>query len=829
MDVRARRTLQLCYMRRLALAVSVAAAVALLPFAPGDAPRVSAQSSLATVTVNGTGFGHGRGLSQWGAYGLAVDYGWNWEQILGHYYSNTQMGDVPTTERISVRLLGLDNAPSVAVVGHGPAGVSWNGFTYASFQAVRNPAGAFEVFASTGQLCNPVDIWLGTANAVTFTTATGEDPASSRAEAIGLCQPNGSIVHYRGSINVSNQPGAGTRVVNDVRVEDYLRGVVPKEVSASWGDAGGGRGMNALRAQAVAARSYGLQQNRYAYAKTCDSMSCQVYAGAATRPAPGGIVTSVEHPRTDRAIVETAGKVRRWLPGSNGTAGALVSTEFSASNGPRTAGFPFPAVDDPGDATSGNPNHRWTRVLDGPTLAERYGLGTLLSVTMVEGDTRYEGIWYNDVVLTGTAATRRIDAWTFRGQNGLPSPGFTIDGSTPARLVPPKRIEVDIVGRQVTGIDGVVTTIPAGVTAASINVTAVTPDGSGFITVWPCAVPRPTTSNLNYSSGAIDANGVIAPVDANGKACLYSHVGTDVVVDVAGWFGPNGAAGSGFTAITPERLVDSRVGVGVPVGRILPERPIEIQVTGAGVTTITGGSTTIPSGAVAAAINVTSVSSSGPGYITVWPCGVARPLVSTLSFASGAIRSNGAIAPLGAGGKLCLYSHMPTDVVVDIVGWFAAGSTPDSSTFVSPVPERWVDTRIGLGAPARPVVPAGPIQIPVAGRQMVVAGKLVNIPADVAAVSMNVTVVEPAVAGFATVWPCGTARPTTSSLNYPARSIVANNVVATVGGGSVCMYTHSDAHVVVDVTGWFTRSGVYRAVVPDRAVDTRYSIGPAPV
>ncbi|NNE10868.1 MAG: SpoIID/LytB domain-containing protein, partial [Ilumatobacter sp.] len=76
---------------------------------------------------------------------------------------------------------------------------------------------------------------------------------------------------------------SGNRVVNEVDVENYLRGVLPKEVPPSWGDSGGGSGMHALRAQSVAARSYGLSQSRYGYASTCDTSSCQVYGGAATR------------------------------------------------------------------------------------------------------------------------------------------------------------------------------------------------------------------------------------------------------------------------------------------------------------------------------------------------------------------------------------------------------------------------------------------------------------------------------------------------------------------------------------------------------------------
>jgi hypothetical protein len=1069
---------------RLVTALGLAVPVAL--GAPAS-PASAAPTDIVAVIVDGVGNGHGRGMSQWGAYGWAVDQGWNWVQILDHYYGGTSNGTVNSAQtRIKVRLLGLDNLNTVGLVSHGP-GVSWGGHTRASMYAVETSPGTFDVYGTGSIACpsaasltvpsgNPVigfksadsgavrqiqtflkafhdgaividgdfgnqtdailrswqiaqalpndGSWgtedaaranaqisasagsvswskLGSASGTLRFSTNTDESGSAPTAVLGVCSAAGGVTHYRGAIEVSSQSD-GNRVVNDVATENYLRGVVPKEISASWTQAGGGRGAEAVRAQAVAARSYGLQQSRYSYASTCDSQSCQVYGGAATRPVATGTATLVEDFRTDQAIAATAGIVRFRN-------GSIVSTEFSASNGPRTAGGAFPPVDDaPGDGTSSNPNHRWTRILDADALAAQYGLGTLTGATMVEAQStvnqQFDGIWFNDVVLTGTAGTRRIPAWDFRGSNGLPSPGFTVrvvtrdslgtnaaligdsvgesakdefttltDGTfaslridtlvsrfitkTPpspsgvqvaaglptnldlavvelgynpstnmaadidammttlnqrgtkqviwvnmadvrgtyaaanaalqeargrwpnlaiadwnaasaaagaerarwissdgvhltttgqaqfalwlrqvlvsavdTRLAPPKRIEIQVTGRSVTGPDGKVTTIPDGVSAASFNVTAVTPAGSGFVTVWPCSVPRPLASNLNYTLGSIDANGVIAPVDSSGKACLYSHVATDIVVDIAGWFGPGSTGGSGFQSITPRRLVDSRDGTGVPVGRIRPEAPIQIQVVGAAAQTITGSPTTVPANAVAAAINVTSVSSVGPGYITVWPCGVERPVVSTLNFSAGAIRANGAIAALGSGGTLCLYSHAPTDVVVDIVGWFTAGASPASSAFVSPIPARWVDTREGLGAPSGAVSPAQPIEIPVAGRQMNVGGQLLTIPADVEAVSLNVVSVDAPGPGFVTVWPCGAARPTTSNLNYPGRNIVANNVIATVGvGGSVCLYVHSATHVVVDVTGWFNRGDAYSAAVPDRAVDTRYAIGPGPV
>ena len=1067
--------------------MSAVLGVTLLSFAPTATPTASAApTDVVAVVVEGTGFGHGRGMSQWGAYGWAVDQGRSWQQILDHYYGGTSNSNVGTARQITVRLLALDGAGTVGLISHG-SGVRWNGFSRPSMQAVRNAAGTYDVYGSTSVSCSSTStlvvpdgplangargaevrqvqqfltvfgfdpggvdgdfgnlteasvrrfqvdrslaqdgVWrseeasaarsmisggsggtfslLGTTSSPRFTTAA----TANAADVLGLCQPNGSVTHYRGSIQVSNQAGS-TRVVNALATEDYLRGVVPKEISASWALAGGGRGANAVRAQAVAARSYGLQQSRYSYAATCDSMSCQVYAGAATRTIATGTAKLVEDFRTDQAIAATAGIVRVW-PG-----GDIVSTEFSASNGPRTAGGAFPPVDDtPGDGTERNPNHRWTRILDADTLAARYGLGTLTGATMVEAEStanrQFDGIWFNDIVLTGTGGARRIPAWDFRRAQGFPSPGFTVrivtrdtvsssvaligdsvgnsiagsstselrtlsdgtfrslgidvrdgrfvtksppspsgvqaaagvpmgtelavvqlgynpsndiaadidammaaltvrgvrqvawvnladirtsggasmygptnaaldaarsrwsnltvldwnaasagpersrwfsDGvhltttgqaqfavwlrqslvtmspSVAGRLGPPRRIEIPVVGRTVTAPDGTVSTIPANVTAVSLNVAAVDPMGSGFVSVWPCAAERPLASNLNYTRGSIVGNGVIAPVDADGSTCVYSHVATDAVIDIGGWFGPADATGSGFVAVTPKRLVDSRDGTGVPRGRVRPESPITLQIIGAGVQRIDGSSLTIPPSAVAAAINVTAVTPTGPGYVTVWPCGVDRPVVSTVNFSAGDIRANGAIAPLGADGTLCFYSHVATDLVVDVVGWFTAGTDARSSGFVSAVPQRWVDTREGIGA-ASLLRPVQPLQVPVTGREMSVDGELVAIPADAEAISMNITAVEPSAGGFATVWPCGTTRPLAANLNYPAGRTTANNVVASIGaGGSVCVYTHSDTEFVIDVTGWFNRSDTYAAVVPDRVVDTRFGVGPGP-
>ncbi len=372
-------------MRRalIVFAAVVGLGAAVLVRAP--APMAQAQtapSAIGSVVVEGTGNGHGRGMSQWGAYGWSVDRGWNWIQILDHYYGNTQMADTDTTGTIDVRLTALDNTATLAVVSY--VG-EINGLPAGSMAATEIAPNTFQVYSAATPTC-PTSGFAGwtpvgapVAGPVEFTTNANGPANANRmtpgapTSALGVCGAAGKVTHYRGSVRIED----GNRVMNRLFIEDYLRGVVPKEISASWADAGGGNGINAVMAQAVAARSYALQPGRWANG-ICDTQSCQVYFGAASRTSANAPATAVEDARSDNAIALTVGKVRIWSAGTEGTLGAIVSTEYSGSNGPRTAGWPFPVRDDAlGDGTALNRNHRWTRVLDGDALAARHGLGTL--------------------------------------------------------------------------------------------------------------------------------------------------------------------------------------------------------------------------------------------------------------------------------------------------------------------------------------------------------------------------------------------------------------------------------------------------------------------
>ena len=95
-----------------------------------------------------------------------------------------------------------------------------------------------------------------------------------------------------------------------------------------------------------------------------------------------------------------------------------------------------------------------------------------------------------------------------------------------------------------------------------------------------------------------------------------------------------------------------------------------------------------------------------------------------------------------------------------------------------------------------------------------------GVPVGDAAVVLNVTVTDPQAAGFVTVYPCGSALPMASNLNYVAGSTVPNAVMAKVGdGGQVCVFTQSATNLVVDVSGYFPVGSGYASLVPARLLD----------
>jgi SpoIID/LytB domain protein len=427
------------------LAATVAVATALVPFLP--LPARAAGVPIPGVVVDGRGYGHGIGMSSWGSYGAAVDLGWSWPQILAHYYGGTTVSTVTAADfgrmapgTMSVRLTALDGAQTAVVHGPGgastaadPAGRRWASLVARELPGQRN---VYRVYgradatcpATAANLDDPALGWTvvtpSVTGPVTFRTDVGDDPATPAAALLGVCEPAGTVRYYRGSVGAANGTEGENRTVNTVPLELYVQGVLAREVIPSWASAGGGRGAEALRAQAVASRSFGLSEGagsswttRYSYAKTCDTQSCQVYGGVGFSYGVGGAITVYEDARTNAATTDTAGVVLR-----TGT-GAVASAMFSASSGGRTAGGLYPAVDDPGDATGANSHHEWAVTLPAATVEKAYpAIGRLTGITVTARSGG--GAWggrATSLTISGTNGQTQVTGSVFRTAFGLKS------------------------------------------------------------------------------------------------------------------------------------------------------------------------------------------------------------------------------------------------------------------------------------------------------------------------------------------------------------------------------------------------------------------------
>jgi len=348
-------------------AALVAAALLLLTGLVALAPAATAQQAPTTMTFTGRGWGHGRGMSQWGAQGYATRAGWSYTRILDHYYGGTRLGTVgealgigvSNVEAVRVRLIAQDDKPTTVAIDTGTLKVTGNrGLSHGGLRAVRMTKQADGTLRlEQGQGCNgPWTSLNGGGNGhVTVARESGSD-------LLRLCRPDGVSVWYPGTLDAVVSSGI-QRTVNVAPMEQVLRGIVPRESPSSWN-------IEALKAQAVAARSYALAGDgrHLPYAESCDTILCQVYAGW-FQQTPGGTKTAMTAASTDQAIAATAYQIRIFSSGTN--AGRVARTEFSSSSGGYTAGGTFPAVPDEGDVIS--PRHTWRLTVDMSRVEEAHG------------------------------------------------------------------------------------------------------------------------------------------------------------------------------------------------------------------------------------------------------------------------------------------------------------------------------------------------------------------------------------------------------------------------------------------------------------------------
>jgi hypothetical protein len=334
----------------------------------------------------------------------------------------------------------------------------------------------------------------------------------------------------------------------------------------------------------------------------------------------------------------------------------------------------------------------------------------------------------------------------------------------------------------VTGVGGV----PAGATAAVINVTATDTTAASYLTVYPTGTSRPLASTLNWTAGKTVPNLTEIQLGAGGMLSVYNAFGSvDVVFDVNGYVSPTAAAcppDGLYNSLVPSRVLDTRTGT-----HVAANSSIDVQITGAG---------GVPaSGVEAVTLNLTETNATSASYITAYPTGSARPLASNVNFVAGQTVPNRVIVMLGTGGKITLYNAFGNvDLIADVNGWFTDSSGSNMATgsgdvFAGIPPNRILDTR-GGGA--------------IAGNTSMVL-TVTGVSATAHAAVLNVTVTNPTAASYLTLWPDGASRPLASDLNFVSGLTVANLVIVQLGGGGkVDIYNaFGSTDVVVDLVGWY--------------------------
>lgn len=352
-------------MRFRSLAAAVAAAVVSVPLwvpALGSPATAAERREVASVTFVGRGYGHGVGMSQYGARNRA-NAGQGWQRIVRFYYPHTKLGRVAGSIRV---LLTADTSADVVVVARSGLSVRslgakqrWTLPTRIGGKAVSR----WRITATGGgarsQISYRTDGWHA------WRKPKGAAEFAAGGAPVTLVTPTGRA-SYRGALRSAASDG-GRVTVNVLPLETYLRGVVAEEVPGEWPQA-------AVRAQSVAARSYAAYERAHTPASRaydiCDTTSCQVYAGVAG-----------EYPKADTAIRATARRLVTFQ-------GAPAFTQFSSSNGGWTAAGGFRYLAAKKDTFDhGDPADPWRVTFSAAEIARVWpGLGTLESVRVTERD-----------------------------------------------------------------------------------------------------------------------------------------------------------------------------------------------------------------------------------------------------------------------------------------------------------------------------------------------------------------------------------------------------------------------------------------------------------
>ena len=378
-----------------------------------------------SFSLSGRGFGHGRGMSQYGAYGAALS-GLTRDQILDFYYPNTTRSTALGNPTVRVKLTALGStsmqvvtAPNLVVSDGTRTGPLYarnsDGTLRTRWRVIPDGAGLTLQWLQSGTWRSTTS-WKAVTKPLSFSdTSLGK---------VRVVMPDGTQRDYRRVVR-SVRSGTALMTLSVVPMDYYLQSVVPSEMPPSWSAA-------ALQVQAVAARTYAAYEMAHQAAGSaydlCDSTACQVYKGLAGYTSSGTLVPH-ENASSTAAVTATSGLAVFY-------GGAPAFTQFGSSNGGQTVASSLAyqvSTADPYDNVPSGSSSRWTTTLSISSLERAYStVGTLraLRVDKRDGLNAWGGR-ISSVTIIGSAGSKTVTGDSFRATMGLRSTWWTVT-SAPA-------------------------------------------------------------------------------------------------------------------------------------------------------------------------------------------------------------------------------------------------------------------------------------------------------------------------------------------------------------------------------------------------------------
>ncbi len=336
------------------------------------------------------------------------------------------------------------------------------------------------------------------------------------------------------------------------------------------------------------------------------------------------------------------------------------------------------------------------------------------------------------------------------------------------------------------------------------------------------ALSEASTLSLTGATSGTGSGTVPFSVAANPGVNMIDTLIAAGVADLFIDYGATTTSGLGFFTLSPCRVADTR-GNGFE-GQF--GTPSLAQATTRNIP-VPNSFCNAPNTAQAYSMNMTAVVPGGGalGYLTSFPAGQSLPAVATLNAPNGGVVGNAAIVPAGVDQAISVYASAPTNLVVDINGYFGPPSGAGALAFYPVTPCRVADTRGNgfTGAFGPPSLVGG------ATRNFPVQESSCGIPAAAQAYSVRMTVVPPGPLGYLSTWPAGVAQPAVATLNAPNGGVVGNEAIVPAGtasGGPISVYVSANTDLVMDINGYFAPPGntgalFFYPVAPCRIADTR--------